>query len=157
MNLGPKESPLLGQRCLMGSARSERKRYFLRNFEGFFRIVILYHTRFLSSWITKAGPIHVRTIRYLTISHCAISLSAYIHSASLTRSNLNLRLTMGDIHLHDELLNNDARVVVQTSYGPVTGGRATNGSAVFLGMHSSREFADSLVVNLEITTVICGN
>ncbi|KIM39628.1 hypothetical protein M413DRAFT_447103 [Hebeloma cylindrosporum] len=35
-------------------------------------------------------------------------------------------------HLHDELAKNPARVTVQTAFGPVVGGRATNGSVVFL-------------------------
>ncbi|KAF8957122.1 Alpha/Beta hydrolase protein [Flammula alnicola] len=35
-------------------------------------------------------------------------------------------------HLHDELARNRARVTVDTAFGPVTGGRATNGSVVFL-------------------------
>ncbi|KAK7470775.1 hypothetical protein VKT23_002193 [Stygiomarasmius scandens] len=36
------------------------------------------------------------------------------------------------LHLHDELAANSARVVVETKYGPVTGGRAANNSAVWL-------------------------
>ncbi|EIN08288.1 carboxylesterase [Punctularia strigosozonata HHB-11173 SS5] len=35
-------------------------------------------------------------------------------------------------HLQDELAKNPARVTVQTRYGPVTGGRANGGPAVFL-------------------------
>ncbi|KAJ3718102.1 carboxylesterase [Lentinula guzmanii] len=35
-------------------------------------------------------------------------------------------------HLHDELASNSARVVVDTLYGKVIGGRANNGAAVFL-------------------------
>jgi len=41
------------------------------------------------------------------------------------------------LHLHDELAANSARVVVETKYGPVTGGRAANNSAVWLGVYSS--------------------
>jgi len=36
-------------------------------------------------------------------------------------------------HLHDELAQNPSRVTIDTVFGPVTGGRATNGAAVFLG------------------------
>ncbi|KAJ4481216.1 Alpha/Beta hydrolase protein [Lentinula aciculospora] len=35
-------------------------------------------------------------------------------------------------HLHDELAANSARVIVDTRYGKVIGGRASNGAAVFL-------------------------
>ncbi|THV08674.1 carboxylesterase [Dendrothele bispora CBS 962.96] len=35
-------------------------------------------------------------------------------------------------HLHDELAANSSRVVAETRYGPVTGGRAANGTAVWL-------------------------
>ncbi|KDR80904.1 hypothetical protein GALMADRAFT_241413 [Galerina marginata CBS 339.88] len=35
-------------------------------------------------------------------------------------------------HLHDELARNSDRVIVQTAFGDVVGGRATNGSAIFL-------------------------
>lgn len=41
---------------------------------------------------------------------------------------------MSEAHLHDELASNPARVIVPTRYGNVTGGRASNGAAVFLGM-----------------------
>ena len=37
-------------------------------------------------------------------------------------------------HLHDELAKNPVRVTVQTPFGPVVGGRANNGSVIFLGM-----------------------
>src|SRR5216684_9307273 len=37
------------------------------------------------------------------------------------------------IHLHDELAQTHDRVVVETHFGPVTGGRSRNGAAVFLG------------------------
>ncbi|CAA7265228.1 unnamed protein product [Cyclocybe aegerita] len=36
------------------------------------------------------------------------------------------------IHLHDELARNPTRVVVETAFGPIIGGRADNGSVVFL-------------------------
>lgn len=36
-------------------------------------------------------------------------------------------------HLSDEISKNPARVVVNTRYGPVTGGRASTGAAAFLG------------------------
>jgi len=36
-------------------------------------------------------------------------------------------------HLHDELAQNPSRVTIDTVFGPVAGGRATNGAAVFLG------------------------
>jgi carboxylesterase type B len=35
-------------------------------------------------------------------------------------------------HLHDELASSTARVAVETRYGKVIGGRASNGTAVFL-------------------------
>ncbi|KAL4265741.1 AB hydrolase superfamily protein [Pleurotus pulmonarius] len=38
---------------------------------------------------------------------------------------------MANLHLHDEL-QNSARVVVETRYGPVIGARSVNGAAVFL-------------------------
>jgi hypothetical protein len=37
-------------------------------------------------------------------------------------------------HLHDELQRHKERVTVNTKHGPVTGGRADGGQAVFLGM-----------------------
>ncbi|KAH8988482.1 carboxylesterase [Lactarius akahatsu] len=39
---------------------------------------------------------------------------------------------MPSIHLHDELSQTKARVVVETRFGPVTGGRSKNGAVVFL-------------------------
>ncbi|KAF8909271.1 carboxylesterase [Gymnopilus junonius] len=39
---------------------------------------------------------------------------------------------MPGAHLHDELASNPARVTVDTAFGPIAGGRATNGSVVFL-------------------------
>ena len=48
---------------------------------------------------------------------------------------------MTDIHLHDELSQNPARVVVETQYGPVTGGRATSGATAFLGVPSTSSLA----------------
>ena len=41
---------------------------------------------------------------------------------------------MPTLHLHDELAQSNERVSAQTKYGAVVGGRALNGSAVFLGM-----------------------
>jgi hypothetical protein len=41
--------------------------------------------------------------------------------------------TMTSAHLHDELAQTNDRVVVETRFGPVTGGRSKNGAAVFLG------------------------
>jgi hypothetical protein len=40
---------------------------------------------------------------------------------------------MSSVHLHDELAQTYDRVVVETRFGPVTGGRSRNGAAVFLG------------------------
>lgn len=40
----------------------------------------------------------------------------------------------GVLHLHDELVNNPERFTVETAFGRVIGGRAKNGSAIFLGM-----------------------
>ena len=37
------------------------------------------------------------------------------------------------VHLHDELARNPARVSVNTRYGPVVGGRASNEAVIFLG------------------------
>jgi hypothetical protein len=39
-------------------------------------------------------------------------------------------------HLHDELLTSPP-IQVETKYGKLTRGRATNGAAIFLGMYSS--------------------
>lgn len=36
-------------------------------------------------------------------------------------------------HIPQEL-QHGVRIVVETKYGPITGGRTTNGAAVFLGM-----------------------
>ncbi|KAF8638405.1 hypothetical protein AX17_002230 [Amanita inopinata Kibby_2008] len=52
---------------------------------------------------------------------------------------------MPNVHLHDDLVLNPARVRVTTRYGPVTGGRASNGAAVFLEIPyglSPRRFTD---------------
>ena len=40
---------------------------------------------------------------------------------------------MSSVHLHEELAQTKARVVVETRFGPVTGGRAKNNAVVFLG------------------------
>ena len=40
---------------------------------------------------------------------------------------------MTEAHLHDELARNPARVSVDTRYGPVVGGRASNEAVIFLG------------------------
>lgn len=40
---------------------------------------------------------------------------------------------MSQLHLQDELAQTQASVVVQTRFGPIKGGRALNGAAVFLG------------------------
>ena len=40
---------------------------------------------------------------------------------------------MSEAHLHDELAHNPARVLVNTRYGLVVGGRASNEAVVFLG------------------------
>ncbi|KAI0307070.1 Alpha/Beta hydrolase protein [Multifurca ochricompacta] len=39
---------------------------------------------------------------------------------------------MSSVHLHEELAQTQVRVVVQTRFGPVTGGRSKNGAVVFL-------------------------
>ena len=39
-----------------------------------------------------------------------------------------------DEHLHDELSQSNARVKVSTAFGEVIGGRAKNGTVIFLGM-----------------------
>ena len=41
-----------------------------------------------------------------------------------------------NIHLHEDLASSNERVPVQTQFGKVTGGRASNGAAVFLGTRS---------------------
>jgi hypothetical protein len=40
---------------------------------------------------------------------------------------------MAEVHLHDELSRNPARVAVDTRYGLVVGGRASNEAVIFLG------------------------
>lgn len=40
---------------------------------------------------------------------------------------------MSETHLGDELSKNPTRVVVETRYGPIVGGRAVNAAATFLG------------------------
>ena len=40
---------------------------------------------------------------------------------------------MTDLHLSAELAQTGERIKVETRYGPVTGGRALNGAAAFLG------------------------
>ena len=40
---------------------------------------------------------------------------------------------MPEEHLHDELARNPARVSVDTPYGLVVGGRASNETVIFLG------------------------
>lgn len=40
------------------------------------------------------------------------------------------------MHLQEELARSVDRVTVQTRFGPVTGGRALNGAAVFLGIYA---------------------
>lgn len=42
-----------------------------------------------------------------------------------------------DNHLQDQLTAHAEQLVVNTKYGPVTGARATNGAAAFLGGPSS--------------------
>ncbi len=45
------------------------------------------------------------------------------------------------LHLHEELASNAARVTVETKFGKITGGRASNGAVVFLGFSfTSRSF-----------------
>ena len=44
---------------------------------------------------------------------------------------------MVSVHLHDELVQTLDSVVVDTRFGPVTGGRSRNGAVVFLGKVSS--------------------
>jgi len=39
---------------------------------------------------------------------------------------------MANPHLHEELSKNASRIVVNTRFGPVTGGRASTGAAAFL-------------------------
>lgn len=45
---------------------------------------------------------------------------------------------MSRIHIQDELLQSAERVVVHTAYGSITGGRAANGAAVFLGISTTQ-------------------
>ncbi len=44
-------------------------------------------------------------------------------------------------HIQDELAANPERVVVDTKYGSLTGGRAKNGTATFLGENRSYDGA----------------
>lgn len=48
---------------------------------------------------------------------------------------------MPSIHLHEELTQTKARVVVETRFGPVTGGRSKNGAVVFLGKFTDSDSA----------------
>ncbi|KAF5319051.1 hypothetical protein D9611_012717 [Ephemerocybe angulata] len=53
---------------------------------------------------------------------------------------------MAETHLQEELTRNSARVVVETAYGPVTGGKVDNGTIVFLEIPYAlppRRFEDS--------------
>lgn len=43
-------------------------------------------------------------------------------------------MSNSEIHLQDELSQSTARITVQTRFGPVTGGKAINGTSVFLGI-----------------------
>jgi len=47
--------------------------------------------------------------------------------------------TMRNIHLGEELAQSSQRVIVETRFGEVIGGRSTNGAAVFLGESAFRQ------------------
>jgi hypothetical protein len=58
---------------------------------------------------------------------------------------------MSTIHLHEELSQTEARVVVETRFGPVTGGRSKNGAVVFLGKSTdARSILLKLFESLEL-------
>lgn len=57
-------------------------------------------------------------------SHC-VPYANFFPRSALT--------TMSRTHLHEELAHSRAAVTADTQYGPVTGRRAANGAAVFLG------------------------
>lgn len=46
---------------------------------------------------------------------------------------------MSSIHLHEELAQTKDRVIVETRFGPVTGGRSKNGAVVFLGQSTKSQ------------------
>lgn len=56
---------------------------------------------------------------------------------------------MAAVHLHDEL-KSSPRIHVETKYGKLTGGRAENGAAVFLGVYSIWASATDLIPTQEI-------
>jgi hypothetical protein len=51
---------------------------------------------------------------------------------------------MPNTHLHDELKDVNQSVTVETRFGPVTGGKARNGTSVFLGMYGDTSIITSL-------------
>ena len=57
---------------------------------------------------------------------------SFPYATFFPRSALTL-IAMSRTHLHEELAHSRATVAADTQYGPVTGRRAANGAAVFLG------------------------
>lgn len=55
--------------------------------------------------------------------------------ASVVQLSELINIMSPSIHLHDELAQTHDRVVVETRFGTVAGGRSKNGAAVFLGKH----------------------
>lgn len=56
-----------------------------------------------------------------------------LHRRLPATSTNTVAVTMAAVHLHEELAQNPARVLVETRYGTIRGGRAANGAAIFLG------------------------
>lgn len=56
------------------------------------------------------------------------------------------------VHLHDELARNPARVSVNTRYGPVVGGRASNEAVIFLGYLSISAVTPIICVLISLVT-----
>jgi hypothetical protein len=76
--------------------------------------------------------LHILANAIVDYSTCLLLHRPSFCPPTLTLNNTVLVNNMPG-HLHDELAANPARVVVNTMYGPVSGGRADNGTAVFLG------------------------
>lgn len=57
------------------------------------------------------------------------------------------------IHLHEELAQTKARVVVETRFGPVTGGRSKNGAVVLLGKSTGTQIHSNETIWIARTTL----
>ena len=73
-------------------------------------------------------------MQYPYPTHQRSGRDAFIKTPTPVASESQLLIsTMPEEHLHDELARNPARVSVDTRYGPVVGGRASNEAVIFLG------------------------